>query len=117
MKKVLILALAGSLYLGVQGCQIVLENDIDTWVAVTDLEANHPTEIVQRKVKIKANKNPDIRADLRIMIGLNPARPFKKESYHIKQIACSTNHIIPLTASSIISGTVDPALFTVVKEY
>ncbi len=117
MKKVLILALAGSFYMATHGCQIVLENDIDMWVAVTDLEANHPTELVQRKVKIKDNKNPDIRADLRVMIGPNPARPLKKESYRIKQIACSTSHIIPLTASSIINGTVDPAIFTVDREY
>lgn len=129
MKKATILALAWSACFTVNACQVVLENDTDTWVAVTDLEANHPTELVKRKIKINANKNPEIHADLRVMIGpsASPSRgvsdpnqpsqePIAKESYHIKQIACSTSHIIPITASSIRNGTLDPNIFTVEKE-
>lgn len=107
------------------GCQIVLENDTDTWVAVTDLEANHPTQLVKRKIKIEANKNPEVHADLRVMVGPRQSAspdlrkalvPSAKTSYRVKQIACSTTHIIPIKASSIINGTLDPAIFTIEKE-
>ncbi len=125
MKKAIIFALACTAYFAINGCQIVLENDTDTWVAVTDLEANHPTELVKRRIKINANKNPDIYADLRVMIGpsrsirqnqIDPSQPITKESYHVKQIACSKSHIINITASSIKNGTLDPNIFTVEKE-
>lgn len=115
MKKVMIIAFACTFYAITFGCQVMLENDTNTWVSVTDLKAFSPTEFVKKRIKIKANKDPQEFADLRIVIGSNnPADPAKR-SYRVTQTACSGTHLIPIKASDIQNGTV-PSIITVKKE-
>lgn len=121
MKKSIIIALC-SMYLTAFGCQVMLENDSGTWVSVTDLKAFSPTEFVTKRKKIKANKDPQEYADLRVVIGSSPAfianpnADTAKQSYRVTQTACSgESHFIPLKTSDIQKGTV-PSIITIKKE-
>ncbi len=114
MKKVMIFIVSISSGLALYACPIVLENDTNTTLLVTDLVGNHPTELVERATTVQANKNPDVHADIRVQTASSKNK--MAESYRIKQIACSPNPSIHIKATAILKSRLDPALFTIEKE-
>ena len=66
-------------------------------IFLTDLQAGLPTIPVAAGMTMNANKNPHAHARLKLTIG--------PQTYIIKQRACSSNNLIPITSQEIVSGT------------
>jgi hypothetical protein len=94
------------------GCQLILENNSNKLLLVTDLDAHHK-QLVMPGSKINANQNPDTHAHLRIIF--NP-KTNEQKIYRLDQIACSKTHEIPITAHEILSNAVNRSLLSLKEE-
>ncbi len=98
MKKKIGAVVLACISITAYACQVVVKNDSDAMVLVTDLVAQSVKKSIPSGTSKKANEDPEVHADLRITIA--PNTPLE-ESYRGKQIACSKSHEIPLTVNNL----------------
>ncbi len=115
MKKNILFALAVT-FIGSSAwaCTIVVTNDSNTMVVGRDL--NNKTGDNRFSIAAGEEKqigtDPDIHSNFTITIeGSNGG------NWHVKQIACSKTHLIPIKTSEIVSGTLDPQLLQSKRYY
>ncbi len=98
-------------------CTIVVTNDSNTMVVGRDIINRHSVNrfSIEPGEDKQIGMDPDVHGNFTITIGGTNDVPIT--NWHVKQIACSKTHLIPIKTSEIVGGTLDPNLLQSKRYY